>query len=61
MLYHILPCWLNMIRIVVVNKDRDIFGFIMVDVCTTLRRLSLWWKEKDVNDTTHLSEVLSFA
>ena len=29
--YHILPCWLNMIRVVVVNKDRDVFWVIIVD------------------------------
>ena len=29
--YHIVLCWLNMIRVVVVNKDRDVFGVIMVD------------------------------
>ena len=29
--YHILLCWLNMIRVVVVNKDRDVFWVIIVD------------------------------
>ena len=30
--YHILFCWLNMTRVVVVNKDRDVFGVIIVDI-----------------------------
>ena len=29
--YHIVLCWLNMIRVVIVNKDRDVFGVIMVN------------------------------
>ena len=29
--YHIVLRWLNMIRVVIVNKDRDVFRVIMVD------------------------------
>jgi hypothetical protein len=29
--YHILLCWLNVVRVVVVNKNRDIFRVIMID------------------------------
>lgn len=31
-IYHILLCWLCMIRIVVVDKDCDVVGVIMVEV-----------------------------
>jgi hypothetical protein len=30
-IYHILLSWLHMVRVVVVNKNSDIFGVIMVD------------------------------
>jgi hypothetical protein len=30
-IYHILLRWLHMVRVVVVNKNSDIFGVIMVD------------------------------